>query len=150
MSNGHKVQQARYQTAVPGDDHQEHEEILHLWGDGARRQEREEAVPGQQLSEYDACKAVHLHNAHEAGRRMESNSSKLKSIQSFLVLIMVIFKVKNTPQNCKDLPKSTFPGKEIRKFYFFPWTKINKLRPIHFGYFWFLFASRKYCMQNQF
>ena len=37
-------------VAVPRDDRQEHEEILHLRGAGARRQERQEEIPCFELS----------------------------------------------------------------------------------------------------
>ena len=60
-----------HQAALPRDDCQEHEEVLHIRGPGPGRQECEEEVPSQQLPVHHQGEAVHLHNAHEAGRGME-------------------------------------------------------------------------------
>jgi len=60
-----------HQAALPRDDCQEHEEVLHIRGPGSGRQEREEKVPSQQLPVHHEGEAVHLHDADEAGRGLE-------------------------------------------------------------------------------
>merc|ERR1719163_2350281 len=58
------AEDARHQAALPCHDHQEPEEVLHVRGASARRQERPPPLPRLQLPEHDARQAVHLHHAH--------------------------------------------------------------------------------------
>ncbi|CAK0906829.1 unnamed protein product [Prorocentrum cordatum] len=59
------------QAAVPGDDHQEPEEVLHLRGHRARRQGGPAPLPRVELPEHHPREAVHLHHADAPGRGLE-------------------------------------------------------------------------------
>ena len=53
------------------------EEVLHIRGASAGRQEREEKIQSLQLPKHHQSEALHLHDAHEVGRRVEPDPVQL-------------------------------------------------------------------------
>ena len=68
---------ARHQAAIFSDDHQKSKEILHVRSPSTRRQERAKTIPSEQLPEHDSSQALHLYDADETRRRMESDPVQL-------------------------------------------------------------------------
>ena len=71
--SGRLQEDAWHQAALPGDDHQEPQEVFHVRSAGTRRQERQATLQGQQLPEHDQSETLHLYHAHEVGRWLESD-----------------------------------------------------------------------------